>query len=119
MTSPSATCAAAMLLLSPALAAQSEALAAHWSYDAEAPLNVRQLHREEQGGVRIYDLSYDSPVGDRGPSVGPNGGVVTAYLVLPTGTGACPVRTRRTARSFSKRRWSWPGREWRRCCRIM
>jgi len=91
MTSPSAPCAAAMLLLAPALAAQSEALAAHWSYDAKTPLNVRQLHSEERGGVRIYDLSYDSPVGDRGPSVGPNGGAVTAYLVLPAGKGPFPA----------------------------
>jgi dienelactone hydrolase len=37
------------------------------------------------------DISYASPVGDRGSSVGPNGGIVTAYLIAPSGRGPFPA----------------------------
>jgi len=35
--------------------------------------------------------SGSSPVGDRGAAVGPNSGVVTAYLVVPSGKGPFPA----------------------------
>jgi dienelactone hydrolase len=41
--------------------------------------------------VKIYDISYSSPVGDRGAAIGPNGGTVTAYLVVPAGNGPFPA----------------------------
>jgi len=82
---------AASLLLGPALAAEDGALLEHWRYDERAPLNVRHKGTEQRGGVRVYDLSYESPVGDRAGAVGPNGGMVTAYLVLPAGKGPFPA----------------------------
>jgi len=53
-------------------------------------LNIKQAGVEKRGGVSVYDIAYSSPVGDRSESVGPNGGVVTAYLVVPSGHGPFP-----------------------------
>jgi len=81
------------LLLTPAAAvAQVSAdLAAHWTYDKNAPLNFKRLAANEREGILVEDVSYASPVGDRGAMVGPNGGLVAAYLVRPKGNGPFPA----------------------------
>jgi hypothetical protein len=63
----------------------------HWKYDKSAPLNVKQAGVQERQGIKIYDITYAAPVGDRGAVVGPNGGVVSAYLVVPSGKGPHPA----------------------------
>jgi dienelactone hydrolase len=63
----------------------------HWDYDATAPLNVKQASVDKRDGMTIYDLRYSSPLGDRAAAVGPNGGTVTAYLVVPPGNGPFPA----------------------------
>ena len=68
-----------------------EQLRHHWDYDASAPLNMKQAGVQQRGAVSIYDISYSSPVDDRSVFVGPNGGLVTAYLVIPPGTGPFPA----------------------------
>ena len=82
-----------LALLLPSLAASqvSDALASHWTYDKNAPLNLHQISEQARDGVRIVDITYSSPVADRGQAVGPNGGVVAAYLVRPSGTGRFPA----------------------------
>src|SRR5258708_5357341 len=82
-----------LLLLAPAMAQETyDQLLRHWDYDKSAPLNSKLsggiVNRE---GVEIYDISYASPVGDRGEAVGPAGGVVTSYLVVPPGKGPFPA----------------------------
>ena len=62
-----------------------------WDYDKSAPLNIRQAGVRDRDGVKVYDISYSSPVGDRSAAVGPNGGLVTAYLVVPPGKGPFPA----------------------------
>ena len=68
-----------------------EQLLHHWDYDQRAPLNIKQSGVQQRGGATVYDISYASPVGDRGAAVGPNGGTVTAYLVVPAGKGPFPA----------------------------
>jgi dienelactone hydrolase len=82
-----------LLTFAPAIFAQEsyEQLRHHWDYDASAPLNMKQAGVQQRDGVSIYDISFTSPVGDRGAFVGPNGGLVTAYLVAPPGTGPFPA----------------------------
>ena len=63
----------------------------HWDYDTRAPLNMKQSGFQDRAGVKVYDISYSSPVGDRGAAVGPNGGTVTAYLLVPPGQGPFPA----------------------------
>jgi dienelactone hydrolase len=63
----------------------------HWDYDTRAPLNLKQVGVQDHEGVKVHDISYSSPVGDRGALVGPNGGIVTAYLVVPSGKGPFPA----------------------------
>jgi dienelactone hydrolase len=63
----------------------------HWDYDNNAPLNIKQAGLRNREGVKIYDISYSAPVADRGAAVGPNGGTVTAYLVIPAGKGPFPA----------------------------
>ena len=46
-----------------------------FTYEPALPLNVKEMHVEEKDGVRIHDISYQSPKGGR----------VTAYLVVPAG----------------------------------
>ena len=81
------------LLLSTAIAQESyDQMLHHWDYDMNAPLNIKQAGvRDAAGGVKVYDISYSSPVGDRAPAVGPSGGIVTAYLVVPPGKGPFPA----------------------------
>jgi dienelactone hydrolase len=45
---------------------------------------------EERDGITIHDISFSSPVSERSSAVGPNGGTVTAYLVVPSGQGPFP-----------------------------
>jgi dienelactone hydrolase len=81
-----------LLLASPAFAQTlQDQLLHHWDYDRNAPLNIKQAGVQDRVGVTIYDISYSSPVADRGAAVGPNGGKVTAYLVVPSGTGPFPA----------------------------
>jgi dienelactone hydrolase len=66
----------------------------HWDYDKNAPLSLKQTGVQERDGVKIYDVSYSSPVsgqGDRSAAVGPKGGETTAYLVVPAGKGPFPA----------------------------
>src|SRR5260370_20523012 len=80
-----------LLLVSPALAKQdSNQLMHHWDYDKSAPINIKQAGMQERDGVTIYDISFLSPVGDHSATVGPNGGVVTSYLVAPRGKRPFP-----------------------------
>ncbi|MFY9729555.1 MAG: hypothetical protein WB723_20530 [Candidatus Acidiferrales bacterium] len=66
-------------------------LARHWAYDKNQPLEMSQAGVQERDGIKIYDIGYKAPVGDRAPLVGPNAGVVTAYLVVPSGKGPFPA----------------------------
>jgi len=85
-------CVLGFLLMSGALAQESyDQMLRHWDYDKNAPLKFRQVGVRDQDGVKIYDISYQAPVADRGPSVGPNGGGVTAFLVVPAGQGPFPA----------------------------
>lgn len=63
----------------------------HWDYDQSAPLDVKQKGLHVHDGVKVLDISYASPVANRGASVGPNGGIVTAYLIIPPGPGPFPA----------------------------
>jgi len=80
-----------LLFSAPIVQESYEQLARHWDYDKSAPLNVRQAGVRDHGGVKVYDITYSAPAGDRGQAVGPNGGVVTAYLVVPAGKGRFPA----------------------------
>jgi dienelactone hydrolase len=82
---------ALLLAAAPAVAQVDPGLLQHWKYDQKLPLNVRQGGVEERGGVKIYDVTYASPAGDRNKAVGPNGGTVSAYLVIPAGKGPFPA----------------------------
>ena len=82
----------ALLLVSPTLGQQDHnQLLQHWDYDKAAPLDIKQAGIQERDGVTVYDISFSSPAGDRSAAVGPNGGVVTSYLVLPPGKGPFPA----------------------------
>ncbi len=82
----------ALLLASPAFAqTPQEQLLRHWDYDHRAPLNLKQASVQDREGVKIFDISYSSPMGDRAAAVGPNGGMVTAYVVVPSGEGPFPA----------------------------
>jgi hypothetical protein len=81
-----------LLLLSAASPQESsDQLRHHWDYDKSAPLNVKQRGAQVRDTIQVLDISYDSPVADRGASVGRNGGVVTAYLIVPPGRGPFPA----------------------------
>ena len=82
----------ALFLLFPLMAASADDdLARHWAYDKNQPLEMSQAGVQERDGIKIYDISYKAPVGDRASLVGPNGGNVTAYLVVPAGKGPFPA----------------------------
>jgi dienelactone hydrolase len=82
----------ALLLLIPVLALYADdELARHWAYDKNQPLDQSQAGVKEREGIKIYDITYRSPIADRGPLVGANGGIVTAYLVMPPGKGPFPA----------------------------
>jgi len=80
-----------LLLVAPAFPQDSYGqLLQHWAYDKSEPLNTKQAGIEKRDGVSVYDISFSSPVGDRGKAVGPNAGTVTAYLIVPAGRGPFP-----------------------------
>jgi dienelactone hydrolase len=82
----------AFLLFVPTLAQESQDhLLRHWDYDKSAPLNLKQIGVTDRESAKVYDITYSSPVGDRGAAAGPNGGVVAAYLVVPSGKGPFPA----------------------------
>ena len=82
----------ALFVLLPFWAASADDdLARHWAYDKNQPLEISQAGMQERDGIKIYDISYKAPVGDRASLVGPNGGNVTAYLVVPPGKGPFPA----------------------------
>jgi len=81
-----------LFVLLPLLAASADDdLARHWAYDKNQPLEMSQAGVQERDGIKIYDISYKAPLGDRASLVGPNGGNVTAYLVVPSGKGPFPA----------------------------
>lgn len=80
-----------LALLLPAGKGIDDQLLRHYDYEKSAPLHVKEVGVEERGGVKIYDITYSSPVGNRGAVVGPNGGIVSAYLVVPSGKGPFPA----------------------------
>jgi dienelactone hydrolase len=81
-----------LLLISSALPQESiDQLRHHWHYDEHAPLDIRQTAFQVRDRVNIFDISYASPIGNRAASVGPNGGIVTAYLIVPPGPGPFPA----------------------------
>jgi len=41
--------------------------------------------------ARSYDITFSSPVGESSAAVGPNAGVVTAYLIVPQGPRPFPT----------------------------
>ena len=63
----------------------------HWDYETKSPLAIQQAGVQQRDGVKIHDLSYAVPAGDRAASLGPNGGRVPAYLVVPPGKGPFPA----------------------------
>src|SRR5258707_273440 len=94
----------ALLLVPPTLGQQDHnQLLQHWDYDQAAPFDIKQAGIQERDGVTVYDISFLSPAGDRSAAVGPNGGVVTSYLVLPPGKGPFP--------GVIYGRWCMPGSE--------
>jgi dienelactone hydrolase len=83
-----------IVLLRAAVFAQQESydqLLKHWDYDTKAPLDVQEATVQDRGGIKIYDISYAVPTSDRGASLGPNAGRVTAYLVVPPHIGRAPA----------------------------
>ena len=94
----------ALFVLLPLLAASADDdLARHWAYDKNQPLEMSQAGVQGRDGIKIYDISYKAPLGDRASLVGPNGGIVTAYLVVPSGKGPFP--------SVIYGHWCMPGSE--------
>jgi len=81
-----------VLLALPGFAQESyQQMLHHWDYDKSTPLNFKQLSMRDHEGVKVYEISYSAPVGDRAQLVGPNGDLVTASLVVPQGTGPFPA----------------------------
>lgn len=81
-----------ILLLGSALAQESyEQLLHHWDYDKSAPLAVKQISVAGRKGVKVYEITYSAPVGDRAALIGPNGGLVSASLIAPAGKGPFPA----------------------------
>lgn len=82
-----------LLLLLPAAWPQEsfDQLRHHWDYNERASLDIKQKGLQVSDGVKLFDISYASPVSNRGPSVGPNGGIVPAYLIVPAGPGPFPA----------------------------
>jgi dienelactone hydrolase len=63
----------------------------HWDYDTKAPLAIKESGVQDRDGIKVHDVSYAVPTGDRAASLGPNGGRVTAYLIVPPGKGPFPA----------------------------
>jgi dienelactone hydrolase len=81
-----------LLLLLAALPQESfDQLRRYWEYDERAPLDIKQKGVQVRDGIKVFDISYASPVGNRAASVGPSGGIVPAYLIVPPGPGPFPA----------------------------
>jgi len=65
------------LLCGTTLVAQDREMVRHFDYDETVPLDVTVLGTQKRGTVSVYDITYASP----------KGGVVPAYLVVPSGKG--------------------------------
>ena len=65
----------------------SDDLLRHWNYDKSQPLDISEAGVQDRDGIKVQDIAYHAPIGDRAALVGPNGGVVPAYLVVPPGKG--------------------------------
>lgn len=66
--------AVVLLASAPRIAKVDPALLEHWKYDSQVPLNFQQGGLQHRGSVKIYDVTFASPVGDRGKAVGPKRG---------------------------------------------
>jgi cephalosporin-C deacetylase-like acetyl esterase len=67
-----------LVLLEPNFAQDSYSQAVrHFDYDAHAPLGINEISVQDRPGAKVHDVTYASP----------KGGVVPAYLVVPSGTG--------------------------------
>ncbi|MDY7225581.1 dienelactone hydrolase family protein [Hyalangium rubrum] len=76
----------ALVLAAPALAASTPdshlpELQRLTAYDAQQPLDVKEVRSERRGDVTVTELTYASPLG----------GPVPAWLVLPPGRGPFPA----------------------------
>lgn len=81
-----------LLLFSGALPQESfDQMRHHWDYDRSAPLDMKQKGLVVRDGIKVFDISYATPVGNRAASVGTNGGTVPAYLIVPPGPGPFPA----------------------------
>ena len=56
---------------------QTPEMVRHFDYDKNAPIDLKIAGTEKRGDVTVYDVTYASP----------KGGVVPAYLVVPSGKG--------------------------------
>src|SRR5260370_602437 len=82
----------AFILLAPAFAQEApDQLLRHGDYDGGAPLNMNPIGNREREGAKVYDITSAGRVGDRGASVGPKGGLVAFFLVVPAGKGPFPA----------------------------
>src|SRR6267142_1718357 len=61
----------------PPVLAQEAGMAQHFDYDQKAPFGLKEIGVEHRGTTAVHDITYTSP----------KGGVVPAYLVVPTGKG--------------------------------
>ena len=66
-----------VLLSGTTLCAQDPELLRHFEYDQAAPIDLKIVGTQKRRDVTVYDISYGSP----------KGGVVPAYLVVPSGKG--------------------------------
>lgn len=49
----------------------------HFEYNADVPLDIKEISAQDRPGVKVHDITYASP----------KGGVVPAYLVVPSREG--------------------------------
>jgi len=95
-----------LLLISSAFAQETyDQLRRHWDYDKSAPLDIKEAGVQDREGVKVHDLSYASPAGDRAKTLGSAAGRVPAYLVVPQGKGPFPA--------MIYAHWCMPGSEMR------
>jgi cephalosporin-C deacetylase-like acetyl esterase len=57
--------------------AQDPEMVRHFDYDKSTPIDLKIFGTQKRGDVTVYDITYASP----------KGGVVPAYLVVPSGNG--------------------------------
>ncbi len=66
-----------VLLTNTLLFAQDAEMVRHFDYDQNAPIDLKIIATQKRGDVTVYDVTYASP----------KGGVVPAFLVVPSGKG--------------------------------